>query len=139
VNYQYRSQQRYLTAFNFSSLTDIVMLLLVFFLLTSSFIVTQGMNVTLPKSVEHQTPMRKTIAVSIGKDKRVFLNSEQVTKEQLSGQITALLRQDPDQQVIVRADKDLALQDVVETLDIVRGAGASRLFIATDSPGNQQR
>lgn len=133
MNFHFRSDQKYLAAFNFSSLTDVVMLLLIFFLLTSSFVVTTGLNVTLPKTVEGQPPQGKLVTVSIGKDKRLFLNNSAVEKAQLQTRLKDLLQKDKDQQIVVRADKNLALQDVVEVLDIIRGAGGARLFIATET------
>jgi biopolymer transport protein ExbD len=109
------------------------MQLLIFFLLTFSFANTRGMNVTLPKTAIGQPPQRKTISVSIQKDKNLFLNNEAVTKEQLAAKLTELIKVDIDQQIVVRADKDLTLQDVVEILDIAKGVGATKLFIATEA------
>lgn len=126
-------QQKFLESFNFSSLTDVVMQLLIFFLLTFSFANTRGMNVTLPKTAVGQAPLRKTIAVSVAKDKILYLNNEAVSKMELGARLAALMKQDPEQQIVVQADKDLTLQDVVEVLDIAKGVGATRLFIATEA------
>jgi biopolymer transport protein ExbD len=133
MNFQPASSRKYLESFNFSSLTDVVMQLLIFFLLTFSFANTRGMNVTLPKTAVGQPPQRKTIAVTIEKNKTLYLNSGTVRKEELASRLSALLKQDPDQQIVVRADKDLILQDVVEILDIAKSVGATRLFIATEA------
>ncbi len=133
MNFRPVHRSRYLESFNFSSLTDVVMQLLIFFLLTFSFANTRGMNVTLPKTAVGQPPQRKTISVSIQKDKNLFLNNEAVTKEQLATKLTTLIKIDIDQQIVVRADKDLTLQDVVEILDIAKGVGATKLFIATEA------
>jgi len=133
MNFRPVHRSRYLESFNFSSLTDVVMQLLIFFLLTFSFANTRGMNVTLPKTAVGQPPQRKTISVSIQKDKNLFLNNEAVTKEQLAAKLTTLIKIDIDQQIMVRADKDLTLQDVVEILDIAKGVGATKLFIATEA------
>jgi biopolymer transport protein ExbD len=133
MNFQSPSSRKYLETFNFSSLTDVVMQLLIFFLLTFSFANTRGMNVTLPKTAVGQPPQRKTIAVTIEKSKTLFLNASTVRKEELAARLSALLKQDPDQQIVVRADKDLILQDVVEILDIAKSVGATRLFIATEA------
>jgi len=91
------------------------------------------MNVTLPKTAVGQPPQRKTITVSIQKDKTLFVNSEAVRKEQLASKLSELFKSDTDQQIVVRADKDLTLQDVVEILDIAKGIGATKLFIATEA------
>lgn len=133
MNFQPTNSRKYLETFNFSSLTDVVMQLLIFFLLTFSFANTRGMNVTLPKTAVGQPPQRKTIAVTIEKAKKLYLNADVVRKEELAAKLSALLKQDPDQQIVVRADKDLILQDVVEILDIAKSVGATRLFIATEA------
>ena len=133
MNFQSSGRQKYLDSFNFSSLTDVVMQLLIFFLLTFSFANTRGMNVTLPKAIIGQPPTQKTIAVSFSKDKQLFINNQKVSKQQLGIQLAGMLKKEPDLQVVIRADKDILLQDVVEILDITKGAGATRLFIATDA------
>lgn len=132
MNFQFRGQQKFLTVFHFSSLTDIVMLLLIFFLLTSSFVVTRGMNIVLPKTVIGQPPQHRTITVAIEKNKQLFLNNELISKDLLAVRLAAAFGKDKEQQIVVRADKDVILQDVVEILDIAKSVGATRLFIATD-------
>lgn len=133
MNFRSERRQTYLESFNFSSLTDVVMQLLIFFLLTFSFANTRGMNVTLPKTLLGSPPVAKTISITLLKEKKIYLNSEEVTKERLGAGIAALLASDADQQLVIRADKDLLLQEVVEILDLAKGAGATRLFIATDA------
>lgn len=133
MNFRPVHRVSYLGTFNFSSLTDVVMQLLIFFLLTFSFANTRGMNVTLPKTSLGQTPQSKTITLSLQKDKSIFLNNEQIGKNQLLNKIASLIQNNPEQQIILRADKDLPLQDVVEILDIAKGAGATKLFIATEA------
>jgi biopolymer transport protein ExbD len=133
MNFRSSRRQTYLESFNFSSLTDVVMQLLIFFLLTFSFANTRGMNVTLPKTMVGSPPVNRTISVTVMKERKIFLNNEEVPKEQLTARLAGLLGADMDQQIVVRADKDLLLQDVVEVLDLAKGAGATRLFIATDA------
>ncbi|MBI5216991.1 MAG: biopolymer transporter ExbD [Ignavibacteriae bacterium] len=132
MNFTSTSQHKYLDTFNFSSLTDVVMQLLIFFLLTFSFANTRGMNVTLPKAQAGQPPIQKTISVSIAQDKKIFLNGDHVTKNQLVNRLAELIRKDSQQQIVVRADKGLQLQDVIDVLDIAKSTGATKLFIATE-------
>ncbi|MBI3193884.1 MAG: biopolymer transporter ExbD [Ignavibacteriae bacterium] len=132
MNFTSTSQHKYLDTFNFSSLTDVVMQLLIFFLLTFSFANTRGMNVTLPKAQAGQPPIQKTISLSIAQDKKLYLNGDHVTKNQLVNKLAELIRKDPQQQIVVRADKGLQLQDVIDILDIAKSTGATKLFIATE-------
>jgi len=133
MNFRPVRRTSYLETFNFSSLTDVVMQLLIFFLLTFSFANTRGMNVTLPRTAVGQPPQGKTVTVSIQKDKNLFVNNEALPKEQLAAKLASLIQANSDQLIVIRADKDLILQDVVEVLDIAKGAGATRLFIATEA------
>ncbi len=91
------------------------------------------MNITLPKTAVGQPPLRKTISVTIEKDKLLYLNNDRIAKDKLAATLAGLLHQDKEQQIVVRADKDLVLQDVIEVLDIAKGVGATRLFIATEA------
>lgn len=134
MNFRRVTGHKYLETFNFSSLTDVVMQLLIFFLLTFSFVQTRGMNIALPRAGVSQTPQQPTITISIGKDRKIFLNNELVLKEQLGPRLSSMFQQRMDQQIVVRADQSLSLQEVVEILDVARGSGATRLFIATDKP-----
>jgi len=133
MNFRSAHRSSYLETFNFSSLTDVVMQLLIFFLLTFSFANTRGMNVTLPKTAVGQPPQGKTITVSIQKDKNLFVNNEALNKDQLAAKLASLIQNNPEQLIVIRADKDLILQDVVEVLDIAKGVGATKLFIATEA------
>ena len=65
---KFKTENKLLTAFNFSSLTDIVFLLLIFFLLSSTFIVQPGIKVKLPKSETTEITSDKNITISIARD-----------------------------------------------------------------------
>lgn len=130
MNFEFQAHRKYLSIFNFSSLTDIVLLLLIFFLLTSLFAVIRGMDVVLPKAKTGQAPQQKIITVSMTKDRKIFLGTQPVTKNQLGEKLKAAVK--PDQQIVIHADKSLILDEVIEILDIAKGVGATRLFIATE-------
>lgn len=124
----------YLSAFNFSSLTDIVMLLLIFFLLTSSFVTTKGLDVVLPDATNTEKHQDERLFVSVDAGGLISLNDSEVTKEELPGLIAAQLQQDTAAVVVLRADKELSYNVVIEMLDIIKGAGATRFFLATERP-----
>jgi len=122
----------YLSAFNFSSLTDIVMLLLIFFLLTSSFVATEGMKVVLPEATNADTNEESRLYVSINENREISVNNKDVPLDQLQGVIATEIARDSMQTVVIRADKGLLLADVIGVLDVVKGAGARKFFIATE-------
>lgn len=120
-----------LTNFSVSSLTDIVMLLLIFFLLSSSFVTQPGIKVQLPKAEARETPDEQSISITVTEKGQLFLNSEKVTLENLPQKLSSALRKNKDRVVVIRAEKNTTLQSTVQVLDAAKSAGASRFMIAT--------
>ncbi len=131
-----------LSVFSYSSLTDIVLLLLIFFLLTSSFIITEGIKVTLPQARNTTASEQQQVVVSLLNDGRMFLNNVEVTREDFRSALRAAVT-DPDKQVIVlSSDRDVALERAVFVMDEAKGAGATRFFVSTmlqDGNDSEQR
>ncbi|MCB2204093.1 biopolymer transporter ExbD [bacterium] len=120
-----------LSIFSYSSLTDIVLLLLIFFLLTSSFIITEGIKVTLPEAKNSTASEQEQIVVALLNDGRLFLNNEEIAPEQFRGALEEKLK-DPEKQVIVlSSDRDVPLDRAVFVMDEAKGIGATRFFIST--------
>jgi biopolymer transport protein ExbD len=108
------------------------MLLLIFFLLTSSFVATEGLDVVLPEATNIDTQEESRLYVSIDKDQKIEVNGKDVTLETLPTEVRAELVQDSMQTVVIRADGELQLKNVIGVLDQVKGAGARKFFIATE-------
>jgi biopolymer transport protein ExbD len=122
-----------MVAFSTISLTDIVMLLLIFFLLTSSFVVQPGIKVKLPKASTGAQDESDKVYITITERERLYLNQKQVTRDELATQLRQLLSDDPTKLVVIRADKDLSLEATIRIIDTAKLAGAERFMIATDS------
>ncbi len=116
------------------SLTDIILLLLIYFLLSSSFIVQPGIKVTLPRAAAGEVDKADKIYLTVTKSEQLFLNGEIVSRSELGARLTALLKIAVDKTVIIRADKDLTLEATVQVIDIAKMAGAQKFLIATE-PG----
>ncbi|MEP0821385.1 MAG: biopolymer transporter ExbD [Ignavibacterium sp.] len=131
---KFSTQHKPLAMFSSSSLTDIVFLLLIFFLLSSSFVLQTGIKVQLPKSATAEQQPQTPIIVTVTADGRVYLNTEQVGVDALGARLAPLLSRDPEKLVIIKADQTVSLQSAVQVMDIAKGVGAQRLLIATQ-PG----
>ena len=124
-----------ISTFATQSLTDIVFLLLIFFLLSSTFILQTGIKVELPQTTVGEPSADRTLVLSIAGDGSVYLNADLVSRPQL----VATLRQrlvSREQIVILRADRSLSLDRVVEVMNVAKTAGASRFLIATQTQDN---
>jgi len=123
--------------FNYASLTDIVLQLLIFFLLSSSFVSSPGIKVALPKSQTSDIQAERQTVITITKSGKIYLNSTEVTTATLAQRLIPVLDKDREQVVIIRADQDVSLQKAVEVIDLAKGVGAQRFMIATE-PGDAE-
>jgi len=128
----FETTRKRMVLFSPISLTDIVLLLLIFFLLSSTFIVQPGIKVKLPKAVSGQQDDSDKIYLTVTKREQIFLYQEQVGHDQLGAKLRQLLAENPDRVVVIRADKDLSLEATIRVIDTAKLAGAERFVIATE-------
>jgi biopolymer transport protein ExbD len=119
-------------AFNYAALTDIVMQLLIFFLLSSSFVIMPGVKVQLPKAQTSEAQTDRSTVITLTGSGRIFLNLDEVTKASLAQKLIPVLDKDRNQVVILKAEKSVSLQSAVDVIDIAKGVGAQRFMIATE-------
>jgi biopolymer transport protein ExbD len=115
-------------AFSMSSMTDIIFLLLIFFMLTSSFITPSGLPVNLPSSETSDIVMQE-VSVTITKDFKYSVNDKIVSRENIKAELTALLA-DKKGQVVLHIDKEVPVEYLVEIGGIAAGLEAN-VSIAT--------
>ncbi len=115
-------------AFSMSSMTDIIFLLLIFFMLTSSFITPSGLTVNLPSSETSDIVMQE-VTVTITKDFKYSVNDKIVSREQIKSELTSLLTGKKGQ-VVLHIDKEVPVEYLVEIGGIAAGLEAN-VSIAT--------
>jgi len=116
---------------NITSLIDVMFLLLIFFMVSSTFRGRSALDITLPQadSAAEQAPANHEIAVnSTG---QCFLDQNRVSPTELRRALTDLLAQEPTATLVLRADETAAFQHVVNAIDIARSAGGLHLIIPT--------
>lgn len=113
-----------------SSMTDLVFLLLIFFILTSAVVTTSALDVILPKS-KAQTVKKHDVTVTISEDMVFKVDGEIVTPESIESAILAKTAGNPDAVIILRVDKTVATGETVRILDIGY-RNRLKMIIATD-------
>ncbi|MCL6584844.1 MAG: biopolymer transporter ExbD [bacterium] len=117
---------------NMTPMIDIVFQLLIFFLLTTNFITTEGIQVKLPQAKAAAAQIQEEITVFISREGRVFLQQQELNEGQLQRRLQTLIAKSRNKLVIVKADREIAVNKAVKVMDIAKRAGAERLCIATD-------
>ncbi len=112
-----RGRNKVSPEFSMSSMTDIVFLLLVFFMLTSPVITPEALDLILPKA-RGKTTNKQNVSVSITKDLKYFVDGEQVPLKNLESALKSKLSGVDQPTVILRAEKDVILQKAVDVMSI---------------------
>lgn len=123
-----------LSLFSQSSLTDIVLLLLIFFLLTSSFVTNFGIKVNIPKAETGASNEPQYISVAITKDGQFYVDGDLTARGSLAGAIREARNTKPQGTIVIRADKDSKVDDAVRVMNIGKALNLT-LVIATE-PGS---
>ena len=121
-----------LAEINITPLTDIFLVLLIIFMITSSAMIESGGKINLPKAVATRSESRGT-TVTLTPKHEIFVNQKKVSEDSLEKTIEAALNQSPDKTVILRGDKDVLLGETVKVMSIIKRAGASEIAIAAEA------
>ena len=100
-----------------SSMTDIVFLLLIFFMLTSPVITPEALDLILPKA-KGKTSNKQNISVSITKNLDYYIDSERIRQSQLESQLNSRLSGQSEPTIILRAEEGVPIEKAVKVMDI---------------------
>jgi biopolymer transport protein ExbD len=112
-----RGRNKVTPEFNMSSMTDIVFLLLVFFMIASTLVSANAIDLLLPKS-GGKTTQSKSLSVSITKDLDYYVDSEKVEKNKLENYILSKIGDLEKPSIVLRAEETVELKDFVFVMDI---------------------
>tara|TARA_B100000780_G_C21027949_1_gene412113 strand:- start:509 stop:904 length:396 start_codon:yes stop_codon:yes gene_type:complete len=112
-----RSKNKISATFSMSSMTDIVFLLLIFFMLTSTLVTTNALDLVLPNS-DAQTVKKQRVSVSINAELEYFIDKESVELKFIERQLVQLLAGQEEQVLVLRVDKSVPIEYAVEVMDI---------------------
>ena len=131
---KFQTQNKTLDSFSYASLTDMILQILIFFMLTASFVSTSGIKVELPKASTGTPPSdQQTITISVTNDDRIYLDNAEIPIVSLRDAIQASIKDYDNPIVILNADKDVNLQKAIEIIDIAKTVGCTRYLLATDT------
>ena len=112
-----RSRNKVTPNFNMSSMTDIVFLLLIFFMLTSTLVSPNALKLLLPNS-KSKTLEKQTISISIDKNINFYIDENQVDINELETRLINILSSELEPAIILHSDKSVEIEHVVKVMDI---------------------
>jgi biopolymer transport protein ExbD len=127
-----RGRNKISPEFNMSSMTDIVFLLLIFFMIASTLAKQlDTIEVKLPQA-KGKTENRSSVAVTINENKRFFIDGKRVAKSKLKSELLSILSRQEDKVIVLRAQKSVAIDEVVHVMNIAN-QNAIKVVLAVDA------
>jgi biopolymer transport protein ExbD len=124
---------RMITDINVTPLVDITLVLLIIFMVTTTYIVNPSIKVDLPKAVTGTEQVRTTLALTLTKEGQLYLNGDRSDEAKVAKLIAEELPKNPDLQAIIAADQVVPHGAVVHIIDFVKRAGVRKFAINVDS------
>ena len=125
------------TAFSMASMSDLVFLLLIFFMLTSTLVAPNAIKLLLPNS-SSKTMTTQTITVYVNKARNIYVDDRRVDPSNLENVLYSHIRNEESASVVLRSDKTVPVQDIVTVIDAVneinRKNGTSHKVILATKP-----
>jgi len=121
-----------ITGINVTPLVDITLVLLIVFMVTTSYIVNPSIKVNLPKAASGSEQLKTQLALTLDTEGQLFLNGEPSTNQAVRAFIAETLPAEPDLQAVIAADSGVTHGLVVGLIDLVKTAGVKRFAINVD-------
>lgn len=128
----HKQRQRLKVEIPLTSLIDIVFLLLIYFLLTTNFMVEEGIKIKLPQAKASAPQTEEVIVVYVDRQGRAFLGTQEVSLAMLFDRLREMIGGRQNKLVVIRADRAVILNKAVKVMDVAKAAGAGRLCLATE-------
>ena len=116
---------------NITPLTDIFLVLLIIFMVSSAAMVESGAKIALPE-VDSTSSQPREVTVSVTPTHELFVNNSPTTYEELEGVLRGLVSARPDIPVVLEGDREVLFGDAVKILSIAQKAGATQIAIAAE-------
>ncbi|MEQ8623419.1 MAG: biopolymer transporter ExbD [Vicingaceae bacterium] len=126
-----RSRNKVSPNFNMSSMTDIVFLLLIFFMLTSTLVSPNALKLLLPSS-SSKTLAKQTVSVSITKDLDYYIDQQKIEFAFMESMLKEKMAGNPENSIILHVDKQIPVEEAVKVMDIA-SRNKFKMVLATKS------
>lgn len=128
-----RNRQEEESKIDITPMLDVVFIMLIFFIVTASFIKESGANVTKPKAESFEKKPKATILLAINENDEIWLDRRKLDPRAVKANLNRLRAESPDGEVIVQADEESSAETVMKVIEALKDAGIPVPTIATES------
>jgi len=113
---------------------DIVFIMLIFFIVTSSFVKESGIDVHRPEAQTTEPKPRANIFIGVAANDKVWMQKKQVDPRSLRATIERVMAENPGGSIVIQADKDSKTETLIEVMNAAKAAGAGSVAVAAQNP-----
>ncbi len=122
---------------NMAPLIDMVFILLIFFLVTTSFVRESGVSVNRPTAATADIQEKAAVMIGLTQDNRIFMDNREIDIRAVRANVERAIAENPEGTVVIVADKSSRTGPAIEVMDACRMAGAKSVSIAAGLPGDE--
>ncbi|MDR0485599.1 MAG: biopolymer transporter ExbD [Elusimicrobiota bacterium] len=130
-----RNRNKVVSEINITPFTDVVLVLLIIFMITTPMLMQPSLDVNLPKAQETNLADNTNIDVLITKDGSAIIEGRQIHRNNIESEIRNLIIKTPNRPVIIKGDKDAKYDFIIDFMNRARQAGAVKFALAVDNKG----
>jgi biopolymer transport protein ExbD len=134
---QLKENKRKRSSINVTSLIDVLFILLIFFMVSSSFVEQPGMKLELPTIKSTEIARVDNLVLFVAKDEAIFLDDKEITLENLAAEITSAIPNIKEKTLVLKADKEAEHGLIVKIMDIAKRNGLTKIIIGTRVDGEK--
>lgn len=135
-----KNKRKVVADINITPFTDVVLVLLIIFMITTPMLSQHSLKINLPKAENtQQTEETKNIEISIDKDGFVYLDGLQIHLQYIEEAVKNAIKKHPERAVIVKGDKDIKYDLVVKVIDKAKQAGATKFALALEKASKAEK
>lgn len=129
---RYRIDEKEFSEINITPFTDVVLVLLLVFMIASPFLVVGAMKVKLPEASTAESINEKNVEVFLDSGNKLYINNNHVTMQELLIQVQMNLQSNPNQAVVIKADKEVFHGNFIKLLDELKKVGVTKFLIGAN-------
>ena len=125
-------REKLMAEINITPFTDVVLVLLIIFMITTPMLLQSGIKVNLPEASRAENDLGKNITVLITRGGDIFVGDKRTDFENLKTMLAARLSADPDLPVVIKGDKEIKYDNVIKVIDSAKESGAKKFALAVE-------
>ncbi len=117
---------------NITPMLDVVFIMLIFFIVTTSFVKETGVDISRPSSSQAKQVKKGNILVAIKEDGVIWINKQEVDLRAVRSRVEKMHAENPEASAVIIADRGSRTGDLVEVMDQIKSAGVENISIAAE-------